>query len=216
MHRFVGCNGGREYHLRLLWKRIHQDLLEPMSGSIFADEVGGFTLVELIVAVAITAILATLAVPSFSSLFAKKRVEGLIAELATDLQYARSEAITRNTMVQLTMGTNCYVIHALPTTATVASSATSCTQSAASPAVIGLTELKTVQVAAGRPESFSPASGSIVFDPVRGTATISSAGTITATSSIGSWDLRANLSAVGRVNVCSPAGTGNVAGYAAC
>lgn len=187
-----------------------------MNRSSVSDVMGGFTLIELIVAVAIAAILATLAVPSFTSFFAKKRVEGLISELATDLQYARSEAIARNTLVQVTLGTNCYVIHALPTAATAASTSTSCTQASASPAISGVTELKTVQLATGRPESLSPTNGSIVFDPVRGTATISSAGTITATSSIGSWDLRANITAVGRVNICSPAGTGNVSGYSAC
>lgn len=179
----------------------------------------GFTLIELMVALAVMAILATLAAPSFTTFFAKKRVEGLVSELVTDLQYARSEAVQRNTLVQVTLGTNCYVIHALPTSATVASVNTSCAQASGAASTIGSgeTELKTVKITTGSPASFSPTSGSIVFDPVRGMATITSgAETITATSSVGSWDLRANITIVGRANTCSPTGAGNIIGYAAC
>ena len=179
----------------------------------------GFTLIELMIAVAIAAILVSLAAPSFTTFFAKKRVEGLVAELVTDLQFARSEAVQRNTFVQVTLGTDCYVIHALATTAVGASSSTSCTQTAGTASTVGSgeTELKTVKIAAGSPVSFSPNSGTIVLDPVRGMAVISNgANTITATSSVGSWDLRANITAIGRVKTCSPIGSGNVTGYASC
>lgn len=179
----------------------------------------GFTLIELLVALAIMAILATLATPSFTAFFAKKRVEGLISEMVTDLQYARSEAVQRNALVQVTLGTNCYVIHTLPVSATGASGSTSCAQAGGTASTIGTgeTELKTVKIATGSPASFSPTSGSIVFDPARGMATVTSGTeTITATSSVGSWDLRANISAVGRIKACSPPGVGNVGGYAPC
>lgn len=188
-----------------------------MSRSAPANSVGGFTLIELLVAVAIVAILAALATPSFTSLFAKKRVEGLVSELVTDLQLARSESVQRNTIVQLTLGTNCYVIHALSSAATVTSANTSCTQNSASTIGSGEVEIKTVQIISGSPASFSPATGSIIFDPVRGMATISTgAGTITATSSIGSWVLRAVTPVNGRVTTCSPTGTGNIAGFPIC
>jgi type IV fimbrial biogenesis protein FimT len=190
-----------------------------MRDRLKTSDAGGFTLIELLVALAITAILAALAAPSFTSFFAKKRIEGLMSELVTDLQYARSEAVQRNTLVQVTLGTNCYVIHALPPTATTTSGDTSCTQTDGTASTIGAgeTELKTVKVAIGSPASFSPTSGTIVFDPVRGMATISSgAGMITITSNVGSWNLRANITTIGRASTCSPAGAGNVAGYSAC
>lgn len=177
----------------------------------------GFTLIELLIGIAIAAILAMLAAPSFNSVFAKKRVEGLVSELITDLQYARSESVQRNTLVQVTLGGNCYVVHALPRTAAGASTATSCTQTGTSTIGAGETELKTAKISPGSSESFSPSTGSILFDPVRGMATIDgAAGTITATSSVGSWDLRAKITVIGQVKTCSPSGTGFVAGYGVC
>ena len=184
-----------------------------------SPRIKGFTLIELMIIMAIAAILVTLAAPSFTAFFSKKRVEGLINELVTDLQYARSEAVQRNTSVQVTLGTNCYVIHALATPTATPSASTSCVQAAGTASTIGTgeTELKTVKIAAGSSVSFSPNTGTIVFDPVRGMATISSgAATITASSSIGSWDLRVNITATGRVKICSPAGSGHITAYSTC
>jgi type IV fimbrial biogenesis protein FimT len=61
----------------------------------------GFTLIELMVTIALAAILLSVAVPSFSQLVAKMRVEGLANNLATDLQLARSEALQRRANVSL-------------------------------------------------------------------------------------------------------------------
>lgn len=61
----------------------------------------GFTMVELMVALALAAILAFLAVPAFSHLFARVRVQGAANELSTDIQYARSESVRRRAAVTL-------------------------------------------------------------------------------------------------------------------
>ena len=52
----------------------------------------GFTLVELMIVVALVAILLALAAPSFRETIARNRLEGVAGELSTDFQYARSEA----------------------------------------------------------------------------------------------------------------------------
>ena len=57
----------------------------------------GFTVVEMMVAVAVAGVLLTLAVPSFTGAIARARLEGAVNEFAIDLQYARTEAIRRRT-----------------------------------------------------------------------------------------------------------------------
>jgi type IV fimbrial biogenesis protein FimT len=61
----------------------------------------GLTLVELIVAVAIAAILVGVAIPSFFNLIADNRLTALTNELVTDMHYARSEAVTRELPVTI-------------------------------------------------------------------------------------------------------------------
>jgi type IV fimbrial biogenesis protein FimT len=61
----------------------------------------GFTLVELVVTIALVAILTTLAIPSFSELLRQWRRDSATRELSTSLQLARSEAIksSRQTVI---------------------------------------------------------------------------------------------------------------------
>ncbi|MGH8786582.1 MAG: GspH/FimT family pseudopilin [Cupriavidus necator] len=61
----------------------------------------GFTLVELLCAMSVLAILAVAAAPSFSSLIANQRVRGASLDLTSALLLARSEAVKRNATVTL-------------------------------------------------------------------------------------------------------------------
>lgn len=175
----------------------------------------GFTLIELLVVVALVAIIAALAAPSFTSFLARKRLEGAASELATDLQYARSEAVQRNAAVTVTFGTDCYVIHTAATTVACTRTSKSITPAAA--------ELKTMQLLAGTNAAFAPQASltSITFDAVRGMATFggvasgTTTGSVLATSSATTGQVRVDLNAVGRVSTCSPS-TASIAGYSAC
>ncbi|MCU6433492.1 GspH/FimT family pseudopilin [Undibacterium sp. Jales W-56] len=61
----------------------------------------GFTLVELLVTVAVVSILLALAAPSFSNLIASQRAKAVASELFAALSRTRSEAIARNTSITL-------------------------------------------------------------------------------------------------------------------
>jgi type IV fimbrial biogenesis protein FimT len=170
----------------------------------------GFTIIELMVVVAIAAILIVAAAPSFSEFLSRRRVEGLTAELVTDLHYTRSEAVSRNESVGMFFGTDCYVIYrvrvptASPTVATCTRTTKSITPAAA--------ELKTVQLDAGRPVSMGPGGAGMVTN---------SAGDDTASVDVRStsgrpWRLRAMLTIMGRAETCRPADAPGFAGWAEC
>jgi type IV fimbrial biogenesis protein FimT len=166
----------------------------------------GFTLIELMVVVALVAILLSLAAPSFTSTLARKRLEGVASELATDLHYARSEAMQRNASVGVIFGTNCYVIFS---PVNWESAPLNCA------AASGTGALKVVAIDGGTSLNFAPRAGQtlIAFDPVGGmalgglTGTADYSGDVDATNSAGNWQIQARVTKVGRVKLCSPNNT---------
>jgi len=61
----------------------------------------GFTLVELMITIAVLAILIALATPSFTSVINSNRLTAQANNLMADLQLARSEAVRRNRKVSV-------------------------------------------------------------------------------------------------------------------
>lgn len=66
-----------------------------------AARVRGFTLIELVFTITVMAVLAALAAPSFREFIATQRVRNASFDLMAALTLVRSEAITRNTTVDL-------------------------------------------------------------------------------------------------------------------
>lgn len=65
----------------------------------------GFTLIELMVTIAVAAILLAIGVPSFRDFVAGQRVRAASSDIVNILTYARSEAIKRNTDVEIAPAT---------------------------------------------------------------------------------------------------------------
>lgn len=155
----------------------------------------GFTVIELMAVVLITAVLLTLAVPAFLDLLARRRLEGAANELSTDLHYARSEAVSRQLDVALTTlpGGTGYTI-------TVAST----------PAP---TEIKRVTLPA---EMKLTGGVNLTYTGLRGIPkeTGDDDESITLSSSRTSARLQVDNNFMGRVRLCSP--DDSFRGYAAC
>lgn len=66
----------------------------------------GFTLTELMITVAIAAILATIAVPAFNDAMLGSKLNTMANKFVSSSQLARSEAIKRNAIVTLCASTN--------------------------------------------------------------------------------------------------------------
>lgn len=149
----------------------------------------GFTIIELMVALVVVAILAVVAAPGFGEYFAAQRVKGAAEELLGDLQFARMESVQKNAQVTVAMSGSGYTISR------------------------GATTVKTVNLGSGT----SVSGGSTlqaVFDPVRAMATITNGPSVTLANTGTSRTLRVDVNAMGRVNICSPGGS--FKGYEAC
>ncbi|MCX4187241.1 GspH/FimT family pseudopilin [Methylophaga sp. OBS4] len=68
----------------------------------------GFTLIELMVIIAVLGVITALALPSFKSILDGRRLQGATDNFYAMLQYARSEAIKQNQSVQFQFDTNAW------------------------------------------------------------------------------------------------------------
>jgi prepilin-type N-terminal cleavage/methylation domain-containing protein len=151
------------------------------------SHLSGFTMIELMVVLAVTVILVTLVVPSFTDQLARRRLEGATTELSSDLQYARSQAVSNNATT--TLATN-----AGGTQYTITS---------------GGTTYKTVTLDSQL--NITP-SVTITYDQLRAMATASGAMTVSSSKTNGL--LQVTVTPMGRVSVCSP--SGSLKGYSSC
>lgn len=182
-----------------------------------------FTIIELIVAIAVAGVLLAIAGPSFRDFILLQRLKGINAQIVTDLQFARAEATARGMMVTFRLGTpsadsaqSCYVIFADPTAPP--SQNCDCHRAPALRCQGNAVEIRTVTVPVGdgvtlsRPAaqadrfSFDPIAGGILLPIVEvgagdGTAFAVGAAVNTERS------LRTVVGLSGRPTVCSPSGS---------
>ena len=169
----------------------------------------GLTLLEIAIVVAITAIVAAAAAPSFTALIDARRLDSAATRLAADIQLARSEAIVRNRPLRLSLftgaGASCWIVHS--------GSAADCRCSGDAGAVCDASAraIKGVVLASNERVSVAGNVASIAFDPLHGTSTPT--GTLRLVGARGNA-VHHVINVVGRVRSCSPDAA--VPGYPAC
>ena len=136
----------------------------------------GFTLIELMVGVAILGIAAVIAVPAFGGMFERMRLTGAANELAADLQLARSEAVRRRAAVSLAAAADGQGYRIFS----------------------GDVDLKTVSFPSGMS---LPNDAQIDIEAMRATSSI---GTLDLSNTAGV--MRVNVSLMGRVTMCAAEG----------
>lgn len=167
-------------------------------------------MIEVMVVLSIAAVLMGLAVPAFKGLQELRRLEGHAAELATDIQYIRGEAVAKNRQMHLRFGSDtagtCYLLHSGNSGGCTCTSdgAAQCTDPNNLP-------IKSVGVAHSLGLRLQANVTSMLFDPLRGTVTPT--GSITLETDSGK-KLRHVVNIMGRTRTCSPDNT--VSGYRAC
>ncbi|MDO8375833.1 MAG: GspH/FimT family pseudopilin [Aquabacterium sp.] len=165
--------------------------------------IGGFTLLELVIALTIVGMLGAMALPSFASLVARQRLHAAAHHLQADIALARHEAGKRAQPVHLVFqpGTQwCYVLSA--------GIGIDCRQAAVAP---GNGVIKVVR-AADHPGVLLLEATAMALDGHSG-ASLTGLGHARFASSEGQL-LQVRLGQLGRASVCAPAA--KVAGIAAC
>jgi type IV fimbrial biogenesis protein FimT len=186
----------------------------------------GLTLVELLIVIAVLAILGTLVGPSIRDLVLMQRLRSINSQLVTDLQFARSEAVARGLFARVGFhlvggDQTCYVIY----TIAAGTLRCDCSQGAGSACngIIGATELRTVSVlrssgvtlADPNPaDPIDPAGAWLAFDPVTGGLMTSPSDAVPGPLPLFSIEtridaprrLRISINATGRPSVCAPSG----------
>lgn len=170
--------------------------------------VHGFTLIELMVTIAVLGIALGIAVPSFGDWIRKERVRGAAAEVESWVKYARSEATRRNSIVYLlaTSGNNWQLV--------ASTSDTACT-------VLSACDLKSLDASRNARLTLDAISGHFSgtqISPIDGLLTFN--GGTNATESVtigsGSYQLRINVSRTGVTTVCTPSGKPAIGSFVAC
>lgn len=176
----------------------------------------GFTLLEALITVAILGALLAVSVPSAVDWIRKERVRASAAEMVSDIQFARAEAIRRHLTVAVTFKSDasqsCYTVHTInmfgPCICTLGAG-TAC------PVAFGANriELKTVSLPTNASVTMG-ANQDVTFDPVRGLPSTVAPLEVNFDGG-GGRKLRVQTNATGRPQVCAPAGS-NLQGYPPC
>ena len=170
----------------------------------------GFTVIELLVAVAVTAVIMALALPSYRSVLEKRQVTSTAEQLSAFLSSAKVLAVEHNQFVavkyQSTGGSWCFGMRADDTPAATCDCAETDVTAANACAVDNA--LRVLQASdLNYPQVLSNATigddGTLVFDPIRGLTRDAEVATLELLSDDSRYALNVEISVTGRVKICS-------------
>lgn len=169
----------------------------------------GLSLIETMIVVTLISLGCTLAMPSLASLFDRQRLRGTAAEVASDLQWARSQALARNQALRYSIhthaGGSCTIVHSGQR------EHCSCSDDGQASCVGDAQLYKASHWPRRERVTVEANVGSLLFDPLLGTAT--PAGSIRIVH-VNGPAITHVVNVLGRVRSCSP--TGGVNGLAPC
>jgi len=185
----------------------------------------GFTVIELMMAIAVVAIITSLALPSYRTILEKRQVTSGAEQLGAFLSSAQFESVKRNQFVAVNYQKNggnwCLGMRAGDTaavdcdcTVTVAANANACaldgTLKVFNASILNHPEvLQSVAISGG--------DDTLVYDPVRGLTQGAETAKLKLLSDAGSYALDVDVSVTGRVKICSNKDANkDVPGYKEC
>jgi type IV fimbrial biogenesis protein FimT len=179
----------------------------PATG--LACRLRGVTLIECCAVLTILGLVVGSTVPAFRAVMERRALEGRAMELASDLQWLRSEVVARNRTLRLSFKSgpegSCYVVH------TGGSDACDCLLEGPAICSTGSESMKSVFLPASGPVRLESNVGSMVYDPLHGTTTVGA--TLRLVDGRGR-SIRHVVNILGRVRSCSP--SAEVGGYRPC
>ena len=169
----------------------------------------GVTLIESLTVMAVAAVLASAAAPSFERLLRTQRLAAAAGLLETDLHHARSLAVARQTALRMEWRQGaagaCYVVH------TGRAGDCRCEDGVETVCRPGVTALRSVRLAEPGGWSVRASAAAVSFDPVLGAVTPATSVDLSDAQGRG---VRLVVNAMGRVRACSTGET--LSGWPSC
>lgn len=179
-------------------KSLHHPLPRPR----------GLSLIECLITLAILLVVLGSALPGFGKLSERRHLEGVAAQLATDVKHTRSLAVAHDGGQRISFRSeaagSCYVVHDGP------ADACRCDAGGSTQCANGATARRAVFFPASGPVQVRANIGSILFHPVHGTSTPTGTLRVVARSGTAVHQV---VNLMGRTRACSPNGA---AGYPVC
>lgn len=181
----------------------------------------GFTMIELMVTLTVTAILLVAAVPSFTDFFDKNRVRGAADGVISLISNVRAEAVKTDLDVNVAFtgsGTSWCVganSASLPTGGNPTGSASACDCTDASKCLVSGAR-SALDVGAYPGVAIGALPAAMIFDSKLGAVTPLATSSVTLTSPRGKYDIKVEVNALGQARLCVPATKPAIAGVAAC